>query len=106
VEETIGYEALFSAEEWDSLDLAEWDEEVDAPHAVSITHDATSRQPVTSSSAGPAGRSGPPTTRRWRRSSPACTRTSSPSSSIVGAKGDDPLQARDPCVGDTGRQRR
>ncbi len=25
MEETIGYEALFSPEEWDSLDLADWD---------------------------------------------------------------------------------
>ena len=41
MEETIGYEALFSAEEWASLDLAEWDEEVDASHSVSVTHDAT-----------------------------------------------------------------
>ncbi len=25
MEETIGYEALFSSEEWESLDLAQWD---------------------------------------------------------------------------------
>ena len=25
MEETIGYEALFSSEEWDSLDIAEWE---------------------------------------------------------------------------------
>jgi hypothetical protein len=32
VEETIGYEALFSSEEWDSLDIAEWAPEGDGPH--------------------------------------------------------------------------
>ncbi len=36
MEETIGYEALFSAEEWD--DLADWDEPdpVDGPHKVTV----------------------------------------------------------------------
>jgi len=31
VEETIGYEALFSSEEWDSLDIAEWEPIGDGP---------------------------------------------------------------------------
>lgn len=31
MEETIGYEALFSSDEWDSLDIAEWDPIGDGP---------------------------------------------------------------------------
>ena len=31
MEETIGYEALFSSEEWDSLDIAEWEPIGDGP---------------------------------------------------------------------------
>lgn len=38
MEGTIGYEALFSAEEWASLDLAEWEEVTS--HEVAITHDS------------------------------------------------------------------
>ncbi len=31
MEETIGYEALFSSEEWDSLDIVDWKPEGDGP---------------------------------------------------------------------------
>ena len=37
MEETIGYEALVSGEEWDSLEVVEWEEPA---HSVTITHDA------------------------------------------------------------------
>ena len=41
MEGTIGYEALFSSEEWGSLDLAEWEEEVGASHVVTVDHHAS-----------------------------------------------------------------
>lgn len=39
MEDSIGYEGLFHRDECDSLDFAEWKEELDACHAVTITHD-------------------------------------------------------------------
>ena len=31
MEETIGYEALFSSEEWDSLDIVDWEPDGEGP---------------------------------------------------------------------------
>ena len=38
MEETIGYEALFSAEEWDSLDIVDWEPDGPDPDAVHTTN--------------------------------------------------------------------
>ena len=37
MEETIGYEALFSSEEWDALDIVDWEPEGSDPDAVHTT---------------------------------------------------------------------
>ena len=37
MEETIGYEALFSSEEWDSIDIVEWEPDGIDPDAAHTT---------------------------------------------------------------------
>ena len=37
MEETIGYEALFSSEEWDALDIVDWEPDDPDPDAVHTT---------------------------------------------------------------------